>query len=147
MPLPDKDDRAFTLRIDESQRPPLRDRLKCGANMNASRNERVMCCTAERIISERREEQALGTKPRECHRCDRTTTRHDRSNRRGLHDLTRARHMRNRDEVDPLDVPDDGNSHQRPNPFSRSDERSTLMLDSDIAALAITGDSCQPVNG
>ena len=79
--------------------------------MHSPRLELLVRAPAELVVAERGEQRRLAREPRELDRRDRTAAAHLLPVLGGVRDLACSRHALDAREADPLDVPDDGDSH------------------------------------
>src|SRR5439155_4377133 len=97
--------------VEEGDRAPLRTVATGGFELDALSRELCLGALAELVVTERREEQRCPRELRQLH------DRHGASpgglvpRALGLHDLAGARHVRDLQEIDPLDMSHDGEAH------------------------------------
>ena len=111
MLVADDGDRALAGVVDVRDAAALRLGNPRDVEPKPFRLELVARAAPEVVVAERREEARLAAEVEELNRSDGAAARSLRPRLRRMDDLAGPRHFLDADEVDPLDVSDDGGSH------------------------------------
>jgi RNA polymerase sigma factor (sigma-70 family) len=128
----DHRDRPLAGGVDVGERAPLGLGAEDGADTNAERLELGLGAPAEIVVAEGREERGRAGEPRELDGGDSSSPGGLRPGLRGRDDLACKGDTLDADEVDPLDVTEDGDSHsailtsRRLRPFQQMMEAMTV---------------------